>query len=1205
MRCPNLECRQVFTVEAKEAAAPPADPPPPPPQSKVAAPNKPGASKPPKPKQVKLIEAEVVDAVVVEAAIVSPPKVKEVVWSEGTDVPPPKKSRKPLKAEESDDGLLPVRRKKKSNKRPLILAGMGIISAAIVIFAISYIFVIQSKNEEKLAARAKEQYEKGEYNEAAKSYEKLMQDYSDSKKFDEYKFFADLASMQIAVRSVTNRENYEAAVGRLQTFITAYKGSPFAKPTSGFGRDILEAGKKLGEDIAAHAEDRVKDFVSDRAHKGGELTRADKAIADGRELIPILDPFRAADDPPLDNLKKAFDDAEKHVKHERDRTAAINRARAQLDNPTDVIIQSVSTDLQTAGFLDDPEAQAMIAAAKGKLRDLVRYKDDPAAPLPPPPTVAASILFVTSIGETKARDPAAGDAPAIFLCVARGILYAIKEDRGTLAWATRVGPDVTDPPAVARVQLATGLTDLAVVTSNVGNAPALTGQELTSGVTRWYQPLPAPAVGPAVVVGTRAFVAMRDPLGTIYEFELTTGTRIGSIQLGQSIADRGIAIRPGTSLLYVAADARRLYVIDAGGKDDDGNRVNPQCVQVIATGHLPGTLRVPPVFIGPEGTEPGDRWMILAQADGTVRTLLRAFAVGPISPPPADGSSVPETPAVPAISLPVPGWVTFAPVSDGERLAVITDTGHFRLFGVNQIGNVDKPLFPLPSPAASPSGIGGMPPSPPGMGGMPPAERTMPGLVIPVEESTYWLIANGQLQKARLALVPSRGQEVVMVGSAQPVGEPVQAVQFNARRDTACIVVRSLNSSGCRAIAFNLHDGEIRWQRQLGLVPAKMSSTEQPAPPIAQGNHFILVDEDGGIVAMPVASGIGIGQTLSAPQTWALSSAPKGATGPTVVVSSAGGKTIYTVTPVNREGPKFVIRRVVDGKLAHQDEVNAPAALAGQPAIVGESLLIPTADGFVNRLVPGDGRIRPGSLVAGPPWMGERRHPNAACSITPISDSAFATSDGGKKLNRWDWPTTADGKWNQTGSWELRQEVAGPGVVLPPSELGSPPRLIVADTSGSVWLFAADRGGQPLRRWRPGGGSIIPAGRPSSSFAIQAGDPTHTIIAFVVDGKVAAAINPESEDPVWATRTGEDASSVIVGTPQPAGANRWVITDLAGRVLLIDGASGEVIATQTVGLPGAVPAAASGVAGNSTLTPLSDGSAVVIELPKPAMPEKE
>ena len=31
---------------------------------------------------------QVVDAEIVEAAVVSPPRMKEVVWSEGTDVPP-------------------------------------------------------------------------------------------------------------------------------------------------------------------------------------------------------------------------------------------------------------------------------------------------------------------------------------------------------------------------------------------------------------------------------------------------------------------------------------------------------------------------------------------------------------------------------------------------------------------------------------------------------------------------------------------------------------------------------------------------------------------------------------------------------------------------------------------------------------------------------------------------------------------------------------------------------------------------------------------------------------------------------------------------------------------------------------------------------------------------------------------------------------
>jgi len=1189
MRCPNLECRQVFTVRALEEKGPePVHELPPPPAvpqpSKAAKP----AVKTPKP--AKPPQGEVVDAVVVDAAVVAPPKVKEVVWSEGTDVPP-KRSKKPLKPEAVDDDL-PVRRRKKTNRAPMVLALMLVGIVAAVGFGVGYIIYFDWKSEEKLEKKADDEYRSAQYGEAVKSYEKLVEKYPDSKNIDKYKFFADLSSMQTVVRGVTNREDYDAAVKRLMDFIEAQKASPLAKPTSGYGRDVLEAGKKLGEDIAEHAGDRVKAFQADRAKSAGELPRADKAITIGRNLIGAIDPFRGADDEPLDKLKTAFDRAEKAVKRERDRTAALTRARGKLESPSDAVIQEVEADLASAGFLDDQESQTIIAEAKGRLRDLVKYEDDPAAAQPPPPTLAASLLFVTPIGKTKAREPGPGDPPAgVYLCVARGILYAFNEDTGALVWAMRVGPDVTDPPAVARVDLDTGPTEIAIVTSNVGNAPALVGHILKPDAGRnpvfWYQPLPAPAAGPAVVVGSRAFVPVRDAVGTVYEFDLTTGTRIGRVRLGQPVAERGAVLRPGTNLLYVAADARRLYLIDAGGKDDTGIRVNPRCVQVIATGHLAGTLRVPPVFVGPEGTEPADRWMVLAQAEGTGFTRLRAFPVGPIVPPPADGATVPEMPAVPAVALPVPGWVAFAPVTDGERLAVVSDTAQFRLFGVNQPGNQDKPLFPL-TPAPGPGGG---------------TDRPVPGLVIPVEEATYWLVAAGQLQKVRLALVPNKGLEVVTVGTPLVLGEPVQAAQVSTRKDAACVVVRSPTSSGCRAVVFDLHSGEIRWQRQLGLVPARQSASEQFAPPIAQADRFVLVDEDGGIVAVPGAGGAVPGQTITAPPAWSLADAPTNATGPTVVVASADGKTAYALTPVDRERPKFLIRRIADGKIAGTDEVLAPAAIAGQPAVVGDSLLIPTADGFVNRYVPGGGPARPGALVAGPSWLGERRSAQAACSITPLSDSAFAVSDGGRRLTRWEWPAGAAGKWNSPGAWELREAVAGPGVFVPPTGAGGPPRLLVADVTGGVWLFAADRVGPPLRRWQSAGGT--PASKPSSGFAVQAAASGGLVATYTVDGKAVAAVGPDQKDLLWTESIGEDA--VIVGAPQPAGENRWVVTDLAGRVLVLDGATGKPLATHSVGLPGAVPAAASGVAANSALTVLSDGSAVVSELPnrEPAAPPKK
>jgi outer membrane protein assembly factor BamB len=1181
-KCPNLGCRKPFVVKALQEKAPPEpdlfelppepEAPPPPPKPKApkpaAAAEKPPQPKPPKPKPAPLPPPAPTGAVI-EAEVFGEPEVKEVVWSEGTDVPPPPpaepKKKKPAKpADDGDDDAVPVRRKKKSNRRPLVLAGMAIVAVGLVVFAIIYALGMSAKKEDQLAAKAKEHYEKGEYQDATKAFDLLVKEYPDGKKVGEYKFFAALSQMQSAVRSVTNRDDYEPGVKKLNEFVAAHKDEPLAKPGTGFGRDVLEAGKKLGEDVAAHAADRVKAYQSDRAGKAGELARAERAVAAGRALVPVLDPFRGPDDGPLVRVTGMLDDAEKGVKRERDRTAALDRARAQLENPTDAVIQAAEAELAQAGFLEDAEAQALIATAKGRLRELVKYEPDAAEPQPAPPTAAASLLFVTPVGKDKLRTADPNDPPpGAFLCVARGILYALDEDTGALLWAARVGPDVTDPPAVARVPLADGLTDLAVVASNVGNAPALTGQVLRTGAVRWYQPLPAPAAGPPVVIGARAFVPLRDAIGTVYEFDLSTGARLGKIRLGQPVAERGAVLRPGTNLLYVPADARRLYVIDAGGKDDDGNRVNPRCAQAIATGHVAGALRVPPVFVGPDGLEDAQRFVILCVADGTARTQVRAYPVTAVAP---GGGTVAETTAVPVASLPVPGWVAFPPVTDGERLALVTDTGHVRLFGVNQPGNADKPLFALPAPPA----VGN-------------PERPTPGLLVPVEEATYWAVAGGQIQKARLALVTNKGQEVVFAGAPVPAGEPVHAAQVNARRDTACAVVRALASSGVRAIAFDARTGDVRWQRQLGLVPAKGHA------PVAQGTAFVLVDEEGSAVAVPAESGATAGRSVLAKPEWVLGAPPAGATGPTVVATGPNGKVVFAVTPVTRDVPKFVVRRIENGKLVYESEAAAPKPLAGAPAVVGDALLLPTADGFVNRFVPGDGRVRPGSLVPGPGFRTDRRA-DSVCTITPLSDAAFATSDGGKRISRWEWPATANA-WSLSTAWELRQEAAGAGAAVPPEGDG-PPRVLFADAGGGVWAFAADRAGPPLRRWQAG--EALPAGRPSAALARNL-DASKPAIALVLDGKTVVALDPNRKEALWPTPPTDLA---VVGAPQPAAGNRWIVTDLTGRVLVLDGATGAALDAKAVGLPGAVPAGASGASAELALTPLTDGSVVVIELPK-------
>jgi hypothetical protein len=1197
MRCPNLECRQIFTVREQLPRA--IDPPPPPPET-IPLPDEPDDAPAPGKRATRSTSSvgkksekprhrsnsarsadddDVVDAEVIEAAVVNPPQVKEVVWSEGADLPTPKASKRARPKVEDNDFRPIRRRKKKKNIMPIILIGLSICVVLLSGFLGLYLWVFSENSEKKAAEAADKEYAKPDYPAAARSFEKLVTDYPDNENTPRYQFFADLSRLQVVVGTVTNRDDPKGAIDKFESFLKSQKDSPFAKPTkSSHGGEIYKAGKKLEEDIVLHAKDCVKNYSADRSGKAAELERAVKAIETGRALLVKLEPFRSPDEIPLDSIRTDFDQVEVEVKKERDRIAALKAADRQLMNPelSDAVIQQVEGELANKGWLADPEAQEMLAKANRKLRELVRYESDVSPPVDFPPATTASLLFMSPIGKTRSLSSATDGTSRVFLAMARGILTAIEENTGAMLWAVRIGQEITDLPAIAKVDLENGPTDLAIVTSQVGGAAALSCYVLQTGQPRWYQPLPAPAAGPAVVVGTRAFVPIRDNQGTIYEYDLLSGNRKGHIRLAQPAGPGGV-VRPGTGLLYVAADARRIYVIDALIRDEDGRLKPPQCVQVLATGHPAGTLRTPPVMIGPDGDAPAERWMILSQADGPGSMKLRAFQVLPIPTAAADGRIPEETAAASAGELPLRGWAWFPPVTDGERLAVVTDASQLRLFELKQPANLDKALFGLPEPKLP----------------TPPEGVPVRGMVFPAEEAAFWVLSNGVMQKFRLGLIAARGVEMLPVGPSIPLGEPTQAPQFNARKDATCLVVRSQNSDGYKAVLLNLRDGSFLWQRTLGLVPA--------TAPLAQEEGLLLVSKDGGLLMVPKTVSATPGPPIAANTSWVIAPPPENVTGTTSVALSPDGKTICTVTLINvnedlKLVPKYLVRRVTGGKLVHEGTVNAlslangaSAPLAGAPVLIGESLILPLANGIIYRHLAGTGRSNPDTLIAGPPWSGDQRvDASLRCYITPLPDGSFLTSDGTKKLSRWDWP--ADGRWNPVGSWELREQPAGPGLLLPPAGGTGPARLLIADVSGSVWLYANDRGGQPLRRFGP-------SGRPSSPLVMQLDAAGKPIVAYTVEEKTVVCLDPERDLP-RAARTGDDTEGILVGSPQRVGDGRWAITDLGGHVTVFDTTFENRLGSAKIPLPGAVPATACApLGGSALLTPLLDGSAVLIALP--------
>jgi hypothetical protein len=293
-----------------------------------------------------------------------------------------------------------------------------------------------------------------------------------------------------------------------------------------------------------------------------------------------------------------------------------------------------------------------------------------------------------------------------------------------------------------------------------------------------------------------------------------------------------------------------------------------------------------------------------------------------------------------------------------------------------------------------------------------------------------------------------------------------------------------------------------------------------------------------------------------------------------------------------------VVRRVTEGRVVHEGMATAPGSLLGSPAVVGDALLLPLSDGFVHRHTAGT-KPNPDTLTAGPPWSGERRTADMVCHITPVSATAFLTSNGSQKLTKWDWP--AGGRWNPTGvSFELRERPSGPGVALPAAAAGGSGRILIADVTGSVWLFDADRADKPLRRWRTGAG--VPVGQPTSPLVVQSDSNGRTLVAYTSANRFLVCLDPDREAPVWVVRPGEDADAPLVGAPQVA-AKGWIVTDLAGRVTLFDAPTGKPQTTLEIRLPGAVPAVAARPLGSSAvLTALSDGSSVVIPLPVGAPP---
>ena len=471
---------------------------------------------------------------------------------------------------------------------------------------------------------------------------------------------------------------------------------------------------------------------------------------------------------------------------------------------------------------------------------------------------------------------------------------------------------------------------------------------------------------------------------------------------------------------------------------------------------------------------------------------LRAFPLPPTDALAGPGGAPVEEPTPRAAEVSAPGWAWFPPRSNGERVVLATDAGAFVAFGVNQVGNADAPLFTLPTP--KPAGE---------------QDAVVRSQVVAAEEDAYWAVLGGQLMKLRTAIDPVSGLRIVPQGAGRPVGEPVNRPQVLPGMGLGVVIARPAGSANVQAVGFDLSTGQVRWQRRLGVTPAG-------SPVAAADGPCVVADEDGGVyLVTPGADPTGTGTAAEVvAQPFA------DLAGRATVVGSADGRTAWVLAPeADDRGRRLRVRCVVGGKLIADAVVPLPDEPAGRPVALGESVLVPVANGYVYRFTPGDTQ-----LTVGPMWRGGAANEKPECFLTPVGADDFLATDGGLEFLRWRWPVGMKHE-KAGGEWVALEPIVVPPVAVGPA---ATPRFLSLDSTGVAFLFDSDKAGTtPVRRWRGGEKSAIPPGKPTGTpVAVAAGG--RTLVVYSIDRRHLVAIDPERAEPAWVR---QDLASPEAGAP--------------------------------------------------------------------------
>lgn len=1065
----------------------------------------------------------------------SPPQGEEVVElvsvsDEAADVVVVEAAEDAERPEEPTDYAELYRKLQRKPRRRLLLFAIPVMFLIAGGAVMGALFYMKSRQEAAINQRAEQVYaelQSKQYKRAAAAAAEVAGKHKESGKF---RFLRDFATAMESATDPTipTEKRRKEFVDYLLTLRDS--NDPYKDLINDYRSQVREAFLRILEDEIREATRRAdaRDFDAAAALQ-----------AEAQKTQALVREYSSSDDSFPKDLQEKYTSLVEKIEQGRSFLKFLEESRAALKSVTPAVLAKVKERAKEGGYTNRPEVVEMIDQAEKALLSMIVFKSEERSSEALPADRLPSLI----LGQN--RDPIPPNTGIVY-AVARGVLYALSEEKGQLIWAARVGIDANDLPV--RIPTSGSVPPLVLLPAPDGKG--LVAREAATGKPRWYQRLPAAVRGRPLLVEGRLIVTLADPLGTVVVLESRDGSQLGYLTLNQPIA-AGPAVQQGTSRVFIAAEAQNVFVLDANPPLEEGAGSLLKLLAVLPTGHGPGSLRASPVVVGGvdevTGRIVGTGYLILAQSEGLQEMRLRAFILNSLP----DGSIS----LAPGVEQKVPGWAWFPPVCDQETVAVVTDSGALVVMGINQKDNQDDPLFPLivEPPKENPAALGR-------------------GQIVHADEQSIWYLANGELNCRLRGFKPKEGPTAKM-GWREPlrVGSPLHASQVSADGTTLYVVTQTESPPSWKMTAVNAAQGNVVWQRELG--------TSFAGDPFLLGDYLYQVDRGAGAVAIDT-------KQFSFPpnQDWTLAGQMMAPTrndvvGEPFVLPHPNGRVAFVVFTTG-DGKQMHVLPLEAGKNAGEPySVALPATLAGTPVLTEKSVILPLTDGGLHRWEIGQAEVK-----RGPDWRAPRLGESTRAFLTRFGTDLLAVSDGARGLTLYQWADGADPQLKQQAS--LTDRILSAPVAIQAVDQGI--RLAVAEAGGRVSLLDAETLAV-VQRWDVRGlrkGNEVTAG---PFIATDQGQPR---ILVVADQVQLICLMPQDRREAWSYRLKGEGLAVA---PLQLG-EAIVLPDVSGRYEAVSVADGRPLAPPYPP-SGPLPAAPAAVPINlndSLFAPLSDGTVLLV-----------